>query len=98
VAISVFSDDENGYSRWLADHPRGHVVNFDEERAITPRIHKVGCHTLERGAGGGDRRTSYSKACSTDRAELDEWHRGTFGEGLREWRCQVCQPSTLGLT
>ncbi len=54
---------------------------------------------LEPGFGGGDRQTiAYIKVCSPDPKELNEWAVGNLGYGLRSFRCQHCEPSSLGLT
>lgn len=99
MAVDYFEDDEAGYARWLRENERGYVVNFDLSGAAGTRLHRAGCRTLEAGAGGGPLRTqSYSKACSRERSELDDWHRERRGVGLREVRCPVCEPPSLGLT
>ena len=97
--VEIFRDDEAGYEAWLLANPRGYVVNIDEIRSTGTRLHKASCHTLARGAGGGQLRTSsYPKACSKSPSDLDAWHRTEHGEGLRELCCRTCEPSTLGLS
>ena len=54
---------------------------------------------LEPGFGGGDRQTvDYIKVCSPDPKELNEWAVANLGYGLRNLRCQHCEPTSLGLT
>jgi len=36
--------------------------------------------------------------CSPDPKELNEWARGNLEFGLRNLRCQHCDPSSLDLT
>lgn len=99
MAVEFFQHDEEGYAAWLAEHARGHVVNVDETGTTGTRIHKASCPTLRVGAGGGKKLTSsYPKACSRDRGELDAWHRERYGCGLRELRCKICEPSNLQLS
>lgn len=100
MAVVYFQDDEDGYSAWLAKHSNhGHVVNLDLHSTDGTRIHRASCHTLKKGAGGGELLThSFPKACSLERSELDDWHRAEFGVGLRKLRCKHCEPSSLGLT
>lgn len=91
MSVIFFRDDEDGYRGWMGEHPRGYVVNIDEQGSTGTRLHKASCWSLERGAGGGSKQThSYPKACSTDRGELDLWHRERYGVGLRELRCKHC--------
>ena len=94
-------DDQESFREWVANKPRGYVLNTDSglsDRAST-RLHRADCFTLEPGFGGGVRQTAdYIKVCSPEPKELNEWAIANFGYGLRNQRCQHCDPSSLGLT
>ena len=93
-------DDQEPFREWVTHKPRGYVLNTDSglsDRAST-RLHRAGCFTLEPGFGGGARQTAdYVKVCSPEPKELNEWAVANLGYGLRNQRCQHCDPSSLGL-
>ena len=103
MAVRKFAgeDDQEPFREWVANRPRGYVLNTDSglsDRAST-RLHRASCFTLEPGFGGGARQTvDYIKVCSPDPKELNEWAVGNLGYGLRNVRCQHCDPTSLGLT
>ena len=82
-----FVDDEDGYLRWLDDHPEGFVVNSD--RVPTAKylvLHHSGCYSISRISRhpfGNYTTTSYIKTCSDDVTELRRWAQGLRGQ-LRE--------------
>ncbi len=68
-------------------------------RTASTRLHRAGCFTLEPGFGGGTRQTAdYIKVCSPEPKELNEWAVANLGFGLRDLRCQHCEPTSLGIT
>jgi hypothetical protein len=93
--------DQEPFREWVTNRPRGYVLNTDSglsDRAST-RLHRANCFTLEPGFGGGTRQTAdYIKVCSPDPKALNEWAVGNLGYGLRNLRCQRCDPTSLGLT
>jgi hypothetical protein len=103
MAIRKFAgqDDQELFREWVANRPPGYVLNTDSslsERAST-RLHRASCFTLEPGFGGGRRQTAdYIKVCSPEPKELNEWAVGNLGYGLRNLRCQHCDPTSLRLT
>lgn len=94
-------DEAESFRDWVAQKPRGYVLNSDKglsDRGST-RLHRAGCFTLEPGFGGGTRQIAdYIKVCSPEPKELNEWAVANLGYGLRNQRCQHCDPSSLGLT
>jgi hypothetical protein len=99
MAVEYFRDDEDGYAAWHAGHPRGYIVNVDLGDRTNSRLHKSACFTLSETSNPGENWTeSFTKACSASPGELDAWYRERYGLGLRELRCQHCEPSSLGLT
>ena len=102
MAVRKFAgQDELGpFREWVKLKPKGYVVNTDSglsDRAST-RLHRASCFTLEPGCRGGERQTvDYIKVCSPEPKELDEWAVANLGYGLRNQRCQHCDPSSLGL-
>jgi len=93
--------EQEPFRPWVSQKPKGYEPNGDtalSDRAST-WLHRASCFTLEPGFGGGDRQTvAYIKVCSTDPKQLNEWAVGNLGYGLRSFRCQHCEPSSLGLT
>jgi hypothetical protein len=94
-------DGQDQFLDWVSRKPKGYLLNTDaalSDRAIT-RLHRASCFTLEPGFGGGDHQTvAYIKVCSPEPKQLNEWAVGNLGYGLRNLRCQHCEPSSLGLT
>jgi hypothetical protein len=100
VAPLVFDRDEDGFLEWLA-RGRGYVINASRSRSDLEgtKLHRADCSTIQPGSGGGSLQTdAYFKVCSWDPKELDVWARDYHGPGLRAMRCQICNPSALGLT
>lgn len=100
MAPLVFDREESGFLEWLA---RGHGYVINASRAPTDlegtKLHRADCATLQPGFGGGSLQTdAYFKVCSWSPKELDAWARDYYGQGLRGMRCQICDPSGLGLT
>lgn len=101
MAVSKFEGDDDGFRRWVGRRPRGYVLNTDKDLAYRDmtRLHRASCFTLEPGFGGGEQQTvDFIKVCSPDPKELNEWALGNLGYGLRNVRCQHCEPTSLGLT
>jgi hypothetical protein len=101
VGVRKFSGQDEEFREWVAERPRGYVLNTDSglsDRDST-RLHRASCFTLEPGFGGGTRQTvDYLKVCSPEPKELNEWAVGNLGYGLHSLPCQHCEPSSLGLT
>ena len=103
MALRKFAgeDEQEPFRDWVGQKPKGYVLNTDarlSDRAST-RLHWASCFTLEPGFGGGDRQTvDYIKVCSPDPKQLNEWALANLEYGLRNPRCQHCEPTSLGLT
>lgn len=101
MEIVKFEDEDEPFRKWRVKYPTGFVVNVDRgmsDRDGT-RIHRADCQSLAPGSGGGEKQTeSYIKVCSTHGRELDDWAIRQLGRGLRELRCKLCNPSSLGLS
>ena len=98
MAPLIFDNDEVGFQDWLAKS-RGYVINASRTTTDLEgvRLHRADCFTLRPGSGGGELQTqAYYKVCSWDPRELDRWAWTTYGQGLRDLRCQHCEPSDLG--
>ncbi len=94
-------DGQEPFVEWVGQKPKDYVLDTDtglSDRAST-RLHRASCFALEPGFGGGDRQAvTYIKVCSTDPKQLNEWAVGNLGFGLRNFRGQHREPSSLGLT
>ncbi len=88
-----FRDDDDGYLAWLAQHPRGYVVNcYRRPTAGYVELHRARCTTIcgrpKRGVTWT--RHQYIKICATDVGTLNRWaleEVGTFPTP-----CGVCRP------
>ena len=67
MAVVVFHQDDEGFKRWLDEHPDGYVLNCYK----TGRVHSARCKSY-RSAGP---RMTYTrpKACSTSERQLFEY-------------------------
>lgn len=89
VGVQHFIDDDDGYTRWLAEHSDEFVLNTG--RVPTPTylvLHRASCLTISRLQGGATRWThDYIKFCG-HRAELEALARREFGGEPRN--CGIC--------
>lgn len=91
-AVEVFRDDDTGYLAWLADHPRGFVLNANR----SPRpdyliVHRATCRTISgKPTRGGPWTGPYIKVCADDLLEVAAWAGASVGAPPR--RCRVCSP------
>ena len=90
----IFKDDDSGYLHWLAENPKGYVVNMrvrlDPDYLI---LHCATCPSINRYPDmkvfpGGFTERSYRKFCSTSLPELSD----TLGEmtGKEDPFSEVC--------
>ncbi|MCP4542498.1 MAG: hypothetical protein GY832_35710 [Chloroflexi bacterium] len=75
--IYEFSEDEEGYAHWLAEHPQGFVINVKRgSLADEVVLHRTTCHCIggdagnTRGARIGERST---RVCSLEVTSLSNW-------------------------
>jgi len=91
-AVSRFSHDEAGYTRWLNEHAGGYVLNCDhipEERYLV--LHRASCATISGAPARGRRWTeTYAKVCADAVALLNAWAEDRTG--ALPSRCGRCHP------
>ncbi|QDV36919.1 hypothetical protein [Tautonia plasticadhaerens] len=86
-----FINDDEGYLRWLGEHPHGLVVN--SHRAPTSSyliLHRASCEHINIPERTNWTTTGYIKTCSTDLAALAEWGGRATGGALIP--CGACKP------
>lgn len=86
----VFKDDDEGFRRWMVEHPAGFYLNANRAPASDDvLLHKVGCpHVGDAEPGEVAWTEQYIKVCSSTRLELEAWSRTVSGQEAR--RCQTC--------
>ncbi|TMS54805.1 hypothetical protein [Mycobacterium sp. DBP42] len=94
-----FRDDDDGYLRWLVEHPTGYVLNI--QRGYSPadaRVHRANCSTIGgRSIPGKTLTESYVKHCADYLEDLTRWAITTVQQEIRP--CGTCRPtSALGTT
>ena len=88
----TFTDDDRAYLTWIAQHPKGYVLNT--ARQPTPNyliLHRASCPTISGTPARGERWTrDLIKHCSEHHAELRGFARVECrGEAQA---CGICQP------
>lgn len=89
-AVEAFRDDDTGYLEWLAEHPRGFVLNTNR----SPRpdyliLHRATCRTIRgKPTRGGPWTGPYIKVCADDPLDIAAWAGARVG--ARPRRCRVC--------
>jgi uncharacterized protein YggE len=93
--VGEFRDDDEGYLRWLADHPGGYVVNVLRSYSKnTARLHRASCWAISGQSAKGVALTyQYVKVCAELLAELDRWAIDQVGEVIV--RCGTCRPDDV---
>ena len=90
VNTQPFQDDDQGYLKWVADHPEGYVLNI--QRGLNPsdaRLHRATCHTITR-VGGGPWTGQYIKVCSAMLGALEDWAQAKIQTDIPG--CGFCHP------
>jgi hypothetical protein len=78
-SITVFRDDDEGFTAWLDEHPDGYFINSERRPKPTYLVlHQPGCRHFDRDPTVHWTR-DYIKICSLDRRGLEEWATGTVG-------------------
>jgi hypothetical protein len=93
MPVEEFRDHhDQGYLRWVADHPRGYVINIQQSHnPRDARLHAARCDTITGTPARGDTFTGeWVKICSESLAELDSWSLQQ-ADGLIK-RCGICHP------
>ena len=90
--VMVFKDDDDGYLKWLDEHPLGFVINCDRNpRRQYLKLHKSRCHTISgTPTWGKDWTVQYLKVCSDARQSLRAWAQDEVG-GVPDL-CGFCNP------
>jgi hypothetical protein len=89
-SVELFQDDEAGYLGWLAQHPRGWLVDSRRSPARAGvRLHRASCWTM---SGTPAKGTTWkagswtggtqSKTCSSSVAALRSWASATLQQDL----------------
>lgn len=88
--LLIFKDDDEGFRRWMVEHPAGFYLNANRAPASdVVLLHKVGCpHVGDAEPGDVAWTEQYIKVCSTTRLELEAWSRTVSGQEARH--CQTC--------
>ena len=88
-----FVDDDEGYLRWIKDHPNGLVVNSNRSPSSSYIVlHRASCKQVNTPNRANWTTTGYIKTCSTDLASLADWARRETGGEVAP--CKICKPST----
>jgi hypothetical protein len=75
-----FNDDDQGYLRWLTDHPGGYVVNADRPpNASYLVLHRSTCRTISGQPSSGRSWTVTSTKVCGQEEELLAWAHGQVG-------------------
>jgi hypothetical protein len=87
-----FSDDDEGYARWLQEHPDGFVVNTYRRPSQNYLIlHRAECPHISTRASESRRWTAdYLKVCAANIEDLQTWARHDVAGTLT--RCRTCAP------
>jgi hypothetical protein len=87
-----FVDDEDGYVRWLREHPNGYVLNCDREPSDRYLVlHETDCRTISGEPSRGTTwTTAYAKVCASTQIDLVLWCQEITGS--RPDRCGTCEP------
>lgn len=88
--ITVFKDDDQGFRRWLLEHPAGFYLNAARSPLSDDvLLHRVGCpHVGDAEPGEVGWTHDYIKVCSMSRVELEAWSRTVARQEARH--CQTC--------
>lgn len=79
TGIEHFRDDDDGFFGWLENNPDGYFINSERNPKPTYLVmHRPGCGHF---TGGPELHWTkdYVKFCSRERAQLEQWARGTVG-------------------
>jgi hypothetical protein len=87
-----FRDDDEGYVRWLQEHPNGFVVNTYRRPSRNYLIlHRADCPHISTRADESRRWTvDYIKICAANVEDLKDWAREAVDGALT--RCRTCSP------
>jgi hypothetical protein len=85
VTVETFLHDDDGFGRWLREHPTGFVVH-----QRTKKLHVSYCEHIDPSGYDEAEMTAVRKICGDTRMEVELWARR---EGLgRLLPCESCEP------
>lgn len=77
--VTIFRDDDDGFFEWLEAHPGGYFVNTERN----PKPHYLVLHRPQcphyKSSKPQQWTKAYVKACSADRADLEQWANDEVG-------------------
>jgi hypothetical protein len=90
--LAVFSDDEDGYLAWLAEHPDGYVLNsYRNPSASYLKLHRAACGRIQGAPPRGTTWTRpYIKVCADSRPVVEAWALATTAGSVSP--CGWCLP------
>lgn len=88
-----FENDDIGYLQWLNKNPNGFVVNsYKKPSASYLMLHRATCPSITGKPANGKWWTkNYSKICSNNIKELENWAREKFKSKGNFKPCQICK-------
>ncbi len=90
--VVEFRDDDEGYLRWLAEHPGGYVLNCHRKPTANYLvIHRATCRSISGTPARGRRWTAeYIKVCAVTVTDIDRWTSALIGAPGQT--CAQCEP------
>lgn len=84
AAVERFDDGDGPYYEWIAQHPRGYVVNAERNpKPSDLRLHVATCRQISSPRhDGAYTERQYIKVCSTSRRALERWAQDEIGGHL----------------
>ena len=93
--MAKFTDDDQGYLRWIMENPDGFVVNVGRgERPGYAVLHRASCSSILRDReNGAYTERGYKKVVSNDLSELRVYAKSIGrADGSFSKQCGRCQP------
>ena len=94
--MAKFTDDDQGYLRWIMENPDGFVVNVEHgERPDYAVLHRSSCSLISRRReDGAYTARGYKKVASADISKLREYVKSIGrADGSFSKQCGRCQPT-----
>jgi hypothetical protein len=90
--VTMFDHDDDGYLRWIAEHPRGFVINCEPSPSTAYLVlHRADClHISVEGSNMEHWTHIYIKACAERNGALLRWCQEVAGG--RPTTCGTCAP------
>lgn len=90
--MMTFTDDDHGYLTWIAEHPKGLVLNTAQNPGLDYLVpHAAACSTISGTPARGESWTrDFIEHCSVHHAERHGFAR-VEGRGEAQ-PCGICQP------